>query len=338
MWRILKKWWPVGKALLGVAVIVAVGWQFARILNDPTLREQAPDRSPLEVLTGALLAARPGWLLAAAVCYAVGLGFSAFFWHRLLRLLGQRPSPTATAWAYYVGHLAKYVPGKAWSLFARSSLATGPETRLGVSALTAVYETLTTMAAGALLAAALLPWLAADGGDRLWYALGLLALAGVPILPGVFNPVVRRLAAPFLKAETQPIPPVRTSTLLSGLGLTACGWLLLGASFWAVLQAVRPQPFDPTVLARCIAYLAVAYVAGFIIPTGGGLGTRELILQQFLEPQLGKLDSVVAVLLLRLLWMATEVLMAGVTTVPILAAWRRSPSPDLLQPTPGPTP
>src|SRR5215472_11586068 len=97
MWRALKKWWPVGKALLGVAVVAAVGWQFARILNDPTLREQAPGRSPLEVLTDALLAARPGWLLAAAALYAAGRGFSALFWYRLLRLLGQGPGPAATA-------------------------------------------------------------------------------------------------------------------------------------------------------------------------------------------------------------------------------------------------
>ena len=37
-----------------------------------------------------------------------------------------------------------------------------------------------------------------------WWALGLLVLAGVPILPGVFNPLVRRLSGRFTAG--QPLP------------------------------------------------------------------------------------------------------------------------------------
>src|SRR5262249_45290849 len=69
-------------------------------------------------------------------------------------------------------------------------------------------------------------------------ALGLLALAGIPILPGVFNRLVRRAAAPFLKTDARPLPPVRNRTLLGGLGLTACGWMVLGISLWGVLQGI----------------------------------------------------------------------------------------------------
>jgi uncharacterized membrane protein YbhN (UPF0104 family) len=180
--------------------------------------------------------------------------------------------------------------------------------------MTSVYETLTTMAVGALMAAVLLTWLTADGGSLVWRALGLVALAGIPILPGVFNRLVRRLAAPFLRAESGPLPEVKTLTLMSGLALGACCWVLLGISLWAVLQALRPDSsaWEGATLPRCVAFLALAYVAGFLaLPAPGGLGVRELILQQFLEPELGPLPALVAVLLLRLLWTAAEAVAGG---------------------------
>src|SRR5262249_61529487 len=103
-----------------------------------------------------LLHAQPAWLIGAAVLYLAGLGFSMYFWFRLLRALDQQPALPTMIRAYYIGHLGKYVPGKAWSLLLRTTLAGGPRRPASVAALTAVYETLTTMAAGSLLAGLLL--------------------------------------------------------------------------------------------------------------------------------------------------------------------------------------
>jgi uncharacterized membrane protein YbhN (UPF0104 family) len=325
MWAFLRRCWPVGKALLTVAILVGVGWQFWRILHDPHLQEADPlHRPPLQILTDTLVNANPVWLVASGLLYLLGLTFSLTFWVRLLRVLGERPQVPAMTRAYFIGHIGKYVPGKAWSLLLRTTLASGPGVRPAVAAMTAVYETLTTMTAGAILAAALLLWQTilrwrdgqtADTHVSIGAALGLLALAGIPILPGVFNRLVRRAAAPFLRADAQPLPPVRIRTLLGGLALTACGWVLLGISLWCVLQGLGPEPagWDVSLLGSCIAALAVAWVAGFVaLMTPGGLGVRELILQQFLAPLLGDLHSLIAVLLLRLLWTAAEVIMAAI--------------------------
>jgi hypothetical protein len=121
------------------------------------------------------------------------------------------------------------------------------------------------MASGALLAAVLLTWEAGREG-LVWRALGLLALAGIPILPGVFNRLVRRTAAPFLRSDAEPLPPLRNRTLFAGLGMTAFGWVLFGVSLWAAVEAVRPDDvaWGPVPLTRCVAFVAVAYVAGFL--------------------------------------------------------------------------
>src|SRR5262245_29285147 len=99
MWKRLKPWWPLFKAAFTLAIVLAIGRPFAHDLNDPALWQR-----PLD----------PGWLVAAGVLYLMGLGCSALYWHRLLREMGQRPNVLAVVRGYYIGHLGKYLPGKAW--------------------------------------------------------------------------------------------------------------------------------------------------------------------------------------------------------------------------------
>ncbi len=215
--------------------------------------------------------------------------------------------------AYYISHLGKYTPGMGLPTVMRMAMAAAAGVRPGTAALTAAYETLTTMAAGALVAAGLIGWRAAGDPTMVWKALGLLVLAGVPILPGVFNFLVRRLSGRFTAG--QPLPRLPFLALPVGLAVTACGWAFLGASLFAVVRAVQASP-PPWTVAECLdctAIAALSYVAGFVGQTPGGLGVREVIMQQFLAPRLGgDAPALVAVLLLRVLWTAAELAAAGV--------------------------
>ena len=65
---------------------------------------------------------QPGWLVAAGLIYLAGLLPFALFWFRVLRVLGQRPTLRETLRAYYIGHLGKYVPGKAMVVVMRTAL------------------------------------------------------------------------------------------------------------------------------------------------------------------------------------------------------------------------
>src|SRR5262249_238005 len=128
-------------------------------------------------------------------------------------------------------------------------------------------------------------------------------------------------AARFETVESYRLPGLGGRTLLWGVGATGCGWLVLGASLWATVQAVvpEPQPLTPATWARYTAMVGLSYVAGFlafILP--GGVGVREGVLEHFLAPELvgqGVAQAAgvatVVVLVLRLLWTTAELVMAA---------------------------
>ena len=82
----------------------------------------------------------------------------------------------------------------------------GIPAKLSVALLTAFYEVLTTMASGALLAAVLLALgpphsFGAEGWQPMYLGLLLLAVCGLPLLPGVFNRVVALMARRFQSVQ-----------------------------------------------------------------------------------------------------------------------------------------
>jgi hypothetical protein len=329
----LRRCWPVAKALICLAILTLIGRRFAQDLAQPELWQRS---------------FHPAWLALCGVLYIAGLSFSALFWGRLLTHLGHRPPALSVARAYFVGHLGKYVPGKAWALVLRAGLIRGERVPVGLAGLTAFYEVLTTMCAGSVLAALLFAvcGLGNEGASSSWGALfGLLRLerpeggvvnrwtavalslllavaTGVPLWPGVFNRLAPRLV-PGFKDREGDLPRLRVAHLAEGLFLAGCGWLLLGGSLFAALLGTAGPVVDatPLVLARLTAAVALAYVAGFVVLVApSGLGVREFFLALILTPELtrGALDPaeapavvVLTVLVLRLVWTLSELLLAG---------------------------
>jgi glycosyltransferase 2 family protein len=73
-----------------------------------------------------------------------------------------------------------------------------------------------------------------------------------------------------------------------------------------------------------IASVALATVAGFVVAVlPGGLGVREGVLMSALAPAIGPDQAVIASLVLRLVWVAAELVGAA-----ILFPWYRHPATD----------
>jgi len=315
--------WPLVKWLIALAVLGFVAWEFRRQIAKIDL---------------ATLRWSPGWFLLAAALYLAGTLLSACYWRLILQGLGQRPTWPAILRAYFVGHLAKYVPGKALVIVLRAGLVRGRHVRGSVAVGSVFYETLTTMAAGALFAAVLL-FLPLGEGRSLWRILldalpfslcpageasswvhvlfGLILLGMVlalPLLPAVFNPIVRKATARYRRNDAVPLPPLGMRMIGIGLALSIVSWTLLGLSAWAVIRSVHPIAFGLTEATAATAFITLSVVVGFVLFLPGGLGVREGLMGELLRHS-RLLDGGVAYLaavLLRLAWVVAELLAAGV--------------------------
>jgi uncharacterized membrane protein YbhN (UPF0104 family) len=252
----------------------------------------------------------------------------AWFWHRTLAALGQPAPWQPTLRAYFMGHIGKYVPGKAMAVVLRVAGVRKWVTSIRIALVTSLLETLTMMAVGAFLAAILStlvlrlePRLAAVG-------LVMAIAAGLPTLP----PIARRLAriglrrikqdSELVNAEMNQVDfdasleGINLRLLASGWAAAVLCWTLLGVSLWATLMAVGVGNLRLVEeLPRLVAAVAFSVVAGFLSMLPGGLLVRDAILMQLLVPVYGEANSLVAAVFLRLVWLVTEVAMCGILYV-----------------------
>lgn len=293
-----RRLWLVVKLAVTAAVVVGVGRHFAGILADPAL-----DPYPF--------ALRFEYLVPAGLLYLLGHTCWAAFWVRLLHNQGVPVGWYAGVRAYFVSQYGKYVPGKALVVLIRVGMLRGtPGGRPLVVGVTATYETLTSMATGALLGVLLLPRLGVLPRLVSGNVAVLAAVAGLPLALGVLNKLAARKAG-----STLPNPPLLL--LAQGFAHGAAGWACMAVSLALTVRAVAPDPpawADEPLLVD-LGAVSLAYAIGFaalIIP--GGLGVRELLLQTFLAPRFAgdtaTAQAVVVSLVLRLTWTAAEVLLA----------------------------
>ncbi len=268
---------------------------------------------------------RPAWLAVAGGIYLLGLLPFGLFWYRVLRVLGQEVRLGETLRAYYIGHLGKYVPGKAMVVVIRAGLIRSHRVDTGVAAVSVFFETLTMMAVGAFAAAAYLALF--FRGQLVWSyaAAALMVISLVPTLP----PVFKRLARLARVGKSDPgiagkLDRLGYGTLITGWVFSLTGWLLLGMSYWATLRAMGIEGLDPlSDLPRYVAGVALAVVGGFlllILP--GGVGVREAFLAKLMLPYIEGLGQPGAnatawasAFLLRLVWTVAELTISAIAYV-----------------------
>ncbi len=269
----------------------------------------------------------PLWLVLAGLFYLAGMLPMGMFWYRALRAMGQHPRLGETLRAFYIGHLGKYVPGKALVVIIRAGLLRSERVNTGVAAASVFLETLTMMAVGAFLAGAMLVlWLRdflTDDAYLIPLAVGLMLLSGIPTLPPVFRRAVLMLGVGRSDPQlAEKLRGLNFGVMATGWLSVSAGWVMLALSLWAVLKGIGiddAQPFGH--LQFHLAAVTLAIVAGFLSLIPGGAGVREIILTAIVGkvyfgvvlPQalaIGKALGFAVVL--RLVWLAAELIVAGV--------------------------
>ena len=257
-----------------------------------------------------------GWLVLAGLAYAAGTLPSWLFWHKTLWAMGQRPTRFEALRAFSIGHLGKYVPGKALVVVLRAGLVRGPRVDTTVAATAVFVETLTTMAVGAFVAAATMAVLYHDQPKLLLMALALMICVGGPTLPPLYRRLVPLLGVRKINPNIdQALAGLDYRLMAYGWLRIAPGWFLFGLSLWAALRAIP----ETTIVAitieewpRITAYYAMAILAGFIVMVPGGLGVREYVVMQVLAPRYGIGAAVVSAVLVRLVSLLAEVTCSAV--------------------------
>jgi uncharacterized membrane protein YbhN (UPF0104 family) len=255
-----------------------------------------------------------GWLLVSGVLYLVGLVPAALYWHRLLLALGQRVSLLSCLRAYLIGHLGKYVPGKALVVVLRVGLLRGERVDRATTGVAVFLETLAMMSVGAGVSALILIALFPDKGFFIAIGLGLFVAAGLPTFP----PVARRLLGWLRIKNFQPeiierLDRVKPGVYVVGwLGLAA-GWFVLGVSLWACMRALGVEISLVEHWPLLTASVALAMVAGFLSLIPGGAGIRELVLTQLLTlAGVSAATALLSAVLLRVVWLVFELVISGI--------------------------
>jgi uncharacterized membrane protein YbhN (UPF0104 family) len=348
LFRLLR--WGITLAVLGAVLLAARG------SIDAWRRESDASRIGLKDI-------RWDWIGWSALAYAVSLFPSGLVLAQALRGLRQRVSlPLVTA-AQLIGHLGKYVPGKAMVVVLRAAVLNRGPFRVSARVATAavVIETASLVAVGSVLSLALV--LVLDTPSWLRWGTALLAAGGLvgtlpPVLRMVFSrrwgvvpaagpetlsgdspatEVVHRLPSVQNRSGgkglaarlVQPIPLDWTAKEMAESWLwCTISWVFTGLSMTAIVLALipRPLPTDPwslTLISSAAAMLA--FVAGFLSLLPGGALVRELVLATLLQPVIGQGPALLAAVAARLVQLAVECfLCAGIW----LWLLKKKPTPE----------
>ncbi|MDW8223724.1 MAG: lysylphosphatidylglycerol synthase domain-containing protein [Gemmatales bacterium] len=287
------------------------------------------------------------WLVVSGLIYIVAFLPSFGYWTWCLRRLGQPTPFGAILRAYFVGHLGKYVPGKALVPVLRAALLQSVRVHPAAAVLAVVCETLTCMAAGSFLVAVLLG-VFEDAGtwSRLlfellgqasysprwpfWATVGSFALLGlfmlVPLVPAGFNRLAHWLVRQTTRDDLVSMQGLSLHMLILGLLVGIATWMLLGLSHLAVIEAVAPVAWTGNQFWLVTLSGTAAVVLGFVSLLPGGFGVREGVLALLLARTviLGAPQAALVAVLIRVVWLVSEVVVAAGLVAPHVLQWLSS--------------
>ncbi len=268
----------------------------------------------------------PLWLLASGALYLLGTLPSAIFWHHVLIHADQEAKLGESLRAYYISQLGKYVPGKWMVIVLRRALLASPRVETTVVAASVFFETLTSLACGSALSALVLIVWHPDKRLLIGMALGTALITGVPTVPKIFQWLIHVLGVGKLNPTTgDKLSRMGAWAILIGWTSISVGWMLQGMSLWATLRAMGAAVDGPFYeLSLNTAAVSLAVMAGFLSQIPGGLGIREWVLDQLVQPQYGASVAIVSAIIFRLVWLVSELL---ISIILYAAGWRRVRKP-----------
>lgn len=249
------------------------------------------------------------WSVGGAVAAAIaGIVCAMVSWRECMRALGARLPLGASASTYFVGQLAKYVPGSVWAVLAQADLAARHGIGRSVTAAASLAQMLVSVLSGMLVGGLGLLIAGSEVLASYWWIVPASLVCGVALWPPLLQRVLR-LAGRVLRREALLEARVRPRPMLAAVAWCALMWVCFGVHF-ALL--IAPFTSDPATLVLAGAAYAFAWVAGFVIIfLPAGAGAREGVLVLALAGAVGAPTALSMALVSRFAMLAGDLVVAG---------------------------
>jgi len=240
----------------------------------------------------------------------------ALFWHRVMEALQQRIPKWEGVGAFFVSQLGKYVPGKIMVLVLRYALIRHHNVSRTLTVTSIFVDTLTMMSVGSVMGAIMLSFSVTSDWRLLVFAIAVSACVGAPTLPPVFLRVVKWTKLHRLHPEIDEyLKGLSWHILWPSWIAIAVGWIAMALSLWAALKALPEMnvavqlPDDLPILIACVT---LSTVAGFVSGLPGGIGAREWVVIQLVQPQFGASAAVLSAIIHRVVMVLAELILGGI--------------------------
>ncbi|MFI6761631.1 lysylphosphatidylglycerol synthase domain-containing protein [Micromonospora sp. NPDC050417] len=260
-------WWRLLNQVLVVVFVVGLAIGLVLFVRDQ-------DWAPVRTLAAQLDPIQVGAALVAAVLInASGLLLGLVSWRAIFVDLGAPVGRWTAYRIFFVGFLAKFVPGRFVALPVLLRLGkqinVGPVRLAGVFVLSWAVVALTGMTVGLAAGPALL------GGSAAW-----MLLATVPLVILFARPhLLDRGLTTASRLLRRPPPQVSASPTGLRRAITAqsLSWVVSGHHLWLLAVTAGAPPVRSYLI--CVAGFAAATVAGLLVMVvPDGLGVREAVL------------------------------------------------------------
>ncbi|MFK8111355.1 MAG: YbhN family protein [Rubripirellula sp.] len=289
-----------------------IAWvdEAAKSASGLELAELQAQRERLDASVPRLENLRWNRIAFAGLLYGLGLIPPSFLLRRALVSLGEHPRLSTTIAAQLMGHVGKYVPGKAMVIVIRAGVLSRDGVRPMRATVSIFLETFLMMAVGAVVAGIVVWWLPVPE----WIAITSIVAAIAASLP-TFPPILRLVAAKVTKVRVQDVDSqIGWRLFAAGWFWSTLSWLLIGASFTAIVSAipsVESVPLTFQLYAISTAAIGLAMVIGFASLLPGGAGIRELVLTTVLGVAIGTVHGLLAAIAARIVFIVVEAMLAG---------------------------
>ena len=229
------------------------------------------------------------FLLLIAGSILMGIG-----WNLILRALGARLSYKRALKIFFITDLAKYVPGKVWTLVGKVYLCAKEGIPVAKTSASVVILPLIQVVSGMLIFLASLPFWTktSDFMNNLYFLFPLIPIGLILLHPAI---MIRPLNFVLTKLKQKPVElNIRYRDILLILLLWCGFWALVGVTYYFLVVSV--SFFPVSWLPVAIGIFAIAGVSQFLTPSGIGVleGVLTVLLGLYLPVHIAILIALLA--------------------------------------------